>query len=285
MAVSPLKPYIGGMKVSRETLSLPRAVEAEVEIVAIGDIHGRSDLLDALLDEAAAEPSQAPERKVVFLGDLVDRGPDSLGCLALAAEADERLGAAETVGLYGNHEILMRMALDPDSPPRAALAAMEVWLRNGGGAVARELLGENVESASLADLREAAPDWALGWLQGLQPHMRSGDLLFVHAGVNPRTPLESFLARPWDESLGKLEESGHWAWVRGPFLTHDPGKAGFSGLFVVHGHTPLDRGHTKGHAEQVRRWRLNLDGGSAMTGIAKMAFLRGGVAEVVTVQA
>jgi hypothetical protein len=73
--------------------------------------------------------------------------------------------------------------------------------------------------------------------------------------------------------------------VRGPFLDHKPGSQGFSGYLVVHGHTPLDRGHTKGHAEQVQRFRLNLDGGSAVTGQAKLAFLRGGVAEVVTAQA
>lgn len=273
------------MKLTREILSLPRAIEPEVEIVAIGDIHGRSDLLDALLDEAAATPTQAPERRIVFLGDLVDRGPDSLGCLALAAEADERVGASETIGLFGNHEILMRMALDPEFPPEPGLDALELWLRNGGGAVAREMLGDDVDDVDFATLRAAAPEWALEWLRGLQPHATSGEVLFVHAGVNPKTPLARFLKRPWDEPLGGLTESGHWAWVRGPFLDHEPGAAGFSGLFVVHGHTPLDRGHTSGHAEQARRFRLNLDGGSAMTGMAKMAFLRGGLAEIVTVHA
>ncbi len=125
----------------------------------------------------------------------------------------------------------------------------------------------------------------LDWLRALRPHARSGEVLFVHAGVNPKMPLESFLARPWDEPLDRLEERAHWAWVRGPFLDHKPSGEGFSGYFVVHGHTPLDRGHTKGHAEQAQRFRLNLDGGSAVTKQAKMAILRGGVAEVVTAQA
>jgi serine/threonine protein phosphatase 1 len=116
----------------------------------------------------------------------------------------------------------------------------------------------------------------------LQSHHRSGAVLFVHAGVNPKIPLETFLAEPWDEPLDRVDEKAHWAWVRAPFLDHRPDERGFSGYFVVHGHTPLDRGHTRGHSEQVQRFRLNLDGGSAMTGIAKMAILRGDAAEIVT---
>src|SRR5437016_10214892 len=96
------------MLLSRESLALPRAIAPELEILAIGDIHGRADLLDALLREAEATPRAARERKLLFTGDLVDRGPDSLGALALAAEAGGRIGASETVALMGNHEILMR---------------------------------------------------------------------------------------------------------------------------------------------------------------------------------
>jgi serine/threonine protein phosphatase 1 len=271
------------MRIAREILTLPRAVAADLEIVAVGDIHGRSDLLDALLAEVPA--SQAPARKLVFTGDLVDRGPDSLGALKLAEAAGARVGAAETVALMGNHEILMRLALDPATPPKAALAAMRVWLGNGGEAVVAELLGRpprNDARRTLAALREAAPDWVLAWLSRTRSHDVSGDVLFVHAGVNPKLPLAAFLATPWDEPLDRIDEKAHWAWVRAPFLDYRPDARGFFGYFVVHGHTPLDRGYTRGHDEQVARFRLNLDGGSAMTGIAKMAILRGGVAEVVT---
>jgi len=275
------------MRLTREVLRIPRAAEAGVEIVAIGDIHGRTDLLDALLDHVAASPVEGDARLLVFTGDLVDRGPDSLGALRLAAEAGERTSAAETIALFGNHEILMRLALDPETPPKQAVAALSVWLNNGGGVVVGQLVGapHSEPRRLLADLAAATPPWVQDWLQGLRPHFVSGEALFVHAGVNPKIPLEAFLAQPWNEPLDKLEERAHWAWVRGPFLDHEPGKRGFSGYFVAHGHTPLDRGHTKGHAEQVARFRLNLDGGSAMTGLAKMAFLRGGVAEVVTAQA
>jgi serine/threonine protein phosphatase 1 len=275
------------MKLTREVLQMPRAVAANEELVAIGDIHGRPDLLDALLAHVARTPIEGATRRIVFLGDLVDRGPDSLGALELAASAAGRTGAAETIGLYGNHEILMRLALDPATPAERGLAALQVWLGNGGSAVVEQLVGPRSSGPRrlLAELRAATPDWVRDWLGSLRPHAVSGDVLFVHAGVNPKLPLAGFLARPWDEPLDKLEERAHWAWVRGPFLDHRPGERGFSGYFVVHGHTPLDRGHTKGHSEQAQRFRLNLDGGSAATGQAKLAFLRGGVAEVVTAQA
>lgn len=275
------------MRLTREVLTLPRAVEPGTEIVAIGDIHGRSDLFDALLDDAAAAPAEGT-RRLVLLGDLIDRGPDLLGALQLAAEAGERIGA-RTVPLMGNHEILMRMALDPETAPKHALAALQVWLGNGGDAVVEQMLDVDASSYEprrlLAALQNAAPVWLLDWLAGLQPNARSGGVLFVHAGVNPKMPLEEFLARAWREPLDRVDERAHWAWVRGPFLDHKPGAQGFSSYFVVHGHTPLDRGHTKSHSEQVGRFRLNLDGGSAMTGQAKMAYLHGGVAEVVTAQA
>jgi serine/threonine protein phosphatase 1 len=277
------------MRTTREILPLPRAVAAGEEIVVVGDIHGRSDLLDALLETAAAAPREAPVRRLVFTGDLNDRGPDTLGVFAIAAAAGPRIGALETIGLMGNHEILMRLALDPATPAREAQDAIEVWLGNGGEAVAEALLddGEAFHDPRklAAALRVAAPPWLSAWLGALRSHYRSGDVLFIHAGVNPTLPLEDTLALPWNEPLDRIDAHAHWAWVRAPFLEHKPGKGGFFGLFVVHGHSPLDRGLTKGHAEQVQRFRLNLDGGSAATGLAKMAILRGGVAEIVTAYA
>jgi serine/threonine protein phosphatase 1 len=275
------------MRTTREILTLPRAVAQGEEIVAIGDIHGRSDLLMALL--AATGSREAPVRRLVFTGDLNDRGPDTLGVFEIAAAAGERIHAAETIGLMGNHEILMRMALDPATPQDVAEDAMAVWLDNGGDRVADALLGAKSARCDLKGLiralRGAAPASLRDWLKGLRSHYRSGDVLFVHAGINPSVPLAAALATPWNQALDRLDEKTHWAWVRGPFLDHDPGPQGHFGLFVVHGHTPLDRLLTRGHAEQVKRFRLNIDGGSAATGMAKMAILRGGIAEVVTVYA
>jgi serine/threonine protein phosphatase 1 len=275
------------MRSTREILTLPRAAAPDEEIVAVGDIHGRSDLLLALLD--AAGPSERAVRRLVFTGDLNDRGPDTLGVFEIAAGAGRRIGAAETIGLMGNHEILMRLALDPATPQDVAKDAMAVWLGNGGEPVADALVGGQPAQRGIkgliAALQKAEPASLRVWLEGLRSHYRSGDVLFIHAGINPTVPLADTLATPWNVALDELDEKTHWAWVRGPFLDHEPGPAGFFGLFVVHGHSPLDRSATRGHAEQVKRFRLNIDGGSAVTGMAKMAIMRGGIAEVVTVYA
>ena len=104
----------------------------------------------------------------------------------------------------------------------------------------------------------------------------------MHAGVNPYLDLRSFLAAPWNTPLADLDEDRHWAWVRWPFLDFEPGPSGYSNLFVVHGHTPNDARRDPSHADQIARFRLNLDAGSGMTGRAKMAVFRGDEAKVLT---
>jgi serine/threonine protein phosphatase 1 len=277
------------IQIEKEGFALPRAIEPQTEIFAIGDIHGRADLLAALLDAASAAPRREPWRKIVFTGDLIDRGPDSLGAIDLAIGAGALIGAEETIALMGNHETMMRMALDPATPPRAATDALQTWMANGGDEVLAEFVDADRPPANLAELLEAAraclPPRIERWLAALRGHWRSGEVLFVHAGVNPRFPQEPFLAAPWNTPLATLDEDRHWAWVRAPFLNFEPGPGGWDGCFVVHGHTPNDARRTASHADQIRRFRLNLDGGSAMTGVAKMAILRGAEAEVVTARA
>ena len=133
----------------------------------------------------------------------------------------------------------------------------------------------------LSDARESLPPRVADWLASLRSHWRSGGLLFVHAGVNPGVDLESFLAEPWNAPLATLGGDRHWAWVRRPFLSAAPGPQGFGGYFVVHGHTPNDLRPDPSPADQIRRFRLNLDSGSVMTGVATMAIFRGASAEVV----
>ena len=82
--------------------------------------------------------------------------------------------------------------------------------------------------------------------------------------------------------LARLDEDRHWAWVRWPFLEHRPGKRGFSGLFVVHGHTPNDAAPGASHAEQIARYPAQSRRGFGVTGVAKMAVIRGRDAEVVS---
>jgi serine/threonine protein phosphatase 1 len=272
--------------VDRKTFQLPRAVAADVEVFAIGDIHGRADLLDALIAEAAREGRLRPKRALVFLGDLIDRGPENLRAIDLAREAAARIGADESIALMGNHEMMMRLALDPATPREDALDALATWLANGGERVLAEFAPLDPAQAGLGALLDAAraalPERIAVWLGGLRPNWRSGEILFVHAGVNPDVDLEAFLAVPWNLPLSRLDEDRHWAWVRRPFLDAAPDSSGWSGCFVVHGHTPNDSRRSSDHADQIRRFRLNLDAGSGLTGQAKMAILRGREAIVAT---
>ncbi len=225
----------------RHAFALPRSAAPGVEIFAIGDIHGRVDLLGALLDLAAREPRRAPRRVIVFLGDLIDRGPDGLGAIDLAIGAARRIGADETIALMGNHETMMRLALDPATPREDAIDALETWGANGGYRVVAQFVDPGAPPQALLEaIRRALPPRFARWLETLRPHWRSGEILFVHAGVNPRLDLEAFLATPWNTPLRDVDEDRHWAWVRWPFLDHAPGPEGWSGLFVVHGHTPND---------------------------------------------
>jgi serine/threonine protein phosphatase 1 len=271
--------------VERQGFSLPLGVSPEAEVFAVGDVHGRADLLTALIDEAAREPKLCDRRAIVFLGDLVDRGPDSLGAIDLAMAAKARAGADEAVALMGNHEAMMRLALDSETPWEDAIDALDTWIPNGGDRTMAQFLEADESPKDLDDLLTAAraslPPRVRAWLESLQASWRSGDVLFVHAGVNPRVELESFLAAPWNTPLAELDEDRHWAWVRWPFLEHRPRKGGFSGYFVVHGHTPNDARRDPSHADQIAQFRLNLDAGSGLTGVAKMAIIRGRQAEVV----
>jgi serine/threonine protein phosphatase 1 len=271
--------------VERQGFSLPLSAAEGAEIFAVGDIHGRSDLLAALLDEAAREPRLRDTRAIVFLGDLVDRGPDSLGAIDLAVASQARLGADEAIGLMGNHEAMMRLALDPETPFNEAADAFETWIANGGDRTLAEFATADPPPEDLDGLIKAAraslPPRVRVWLESLRASWRSGEVLFVHAGVNPQVELEAFLALPWNIPLAELDENRHWAWVRWPFLGHSPGKGGFGGFFVVHGHTPNDARRDPSHADQIAQFRLNLDAGSGMIGVAKMAVIRGRHAEVI----
>ena len=270
--------------VERRGFSLPLSISPEAEVFAVGDIHGRSDLLAALIDQAAREPKLRDRRAIVFLGDLVDRGPDSLGAIDLAMAAKARAGADEAVALMGNHEAMMRLALDPTTPRDDAIDALDTWIANGGDRTMAEFVKtdeapENLD-ALLKIARGALPERVRSWLESLRASWRSGEVLFVHAGVNPQIELEAFLAVPWNIPLDQLDEDRHWAWVRWPFLQHRPRK-GFGGFFVIHGHTPNDARRDPSHEDQIAGFRLNLDAGSGMTGAAKMAIIRGSQAEVV----
>jgi serine/threonine protein phosphatase 1 len=187
-------------------------------VYAIGDIHGRRDLLDALIaaidaDDAASGPAKTT---VILLGDLIDRGSDSAGVLAAARAWGQR----RTVRiLAGNHEEMF-LACFTDTE------LMRHFLGFGG----REtVLSYPVDRAALAAadaeeaqvlMRAAVPESDLAFIRGFEDRIVIGDYLFVHAGIRPGVPLEQ-------------QEPRDLRWIRGAFTDSRDDH----GLLVVHGHT------------------------------------------------
>ncbi|ASY59874.1 metallophosphoesterase family protein [Sinorhizobium sp. CCBAU 05631] len=164
---------------------------------AVGDIHGCLDELETLL---SAIESAAPEGRVIFLGDLVDRGPESRGVVERIMAGPTKAGW-QWLTLKGNHEDMLLSA-------RKGLAEMSSWLMNGGG--------ETLESYG-----GAIPLSHLVWMAELPSILVDPYRIFVHAGVDDSIPLEE----QGDDIL---------LWMR-----TDPNYSGhYWGKHVCHGHTP-----------------------------------------------
>lgn len=199
-----------------------------VRLYAVGDIHGRLDLLDRMLDLIASDKSARQELPavLVFLGDYIDRGPNSKGTVSRLIEG---LPADVTpVFLKGNHEDFLLAFLDR---PGFGLN----WLHNGGdmallsyGVDMQVIQNAYWDPSGLAEaataLRELMPADHLQFYRALQLSYRAGDYFFTHAGVRPGVPLE-------------YQKEADLIWIRDEFLRypHD------FGAVVVHGHTPVRR--------------------------------------------
>ena len=219
-------------------------------IYAIGDVHGRSDLLDRMADLIAADVGQRAlaDATTVFLGDYVDRGPDSRGVLDRLVRRDF---PTETVLLQGNHEAMLLGFL-------AEPATGESWRHNGGLETIRSYgvdvrlvqAGKGYAEAASA-LRDAIPETHHHLLRGMKLTLEVGDYFFCHAGVRPGVPL----ARQLPEDL---------LWIREPFLS-----SGMSyGKIVVHGHSPVTQ-------PEVRLNRINIDTGAFGSGRLTALVLEG----------
>ena len=217
-------------------------------LYVIGDIHGRSDLLDDLIGEIVRDLAAHPVASAltVTLGDYVDRGPDSRGVL-------DRLirnpFPTALVCLKGNHESLMTAFLD--EPAVAGhwrrLGGLET-LHSYGVPVAGLMMGKEYAQA-VADLRAALPASHLAFLGSLRTSMTVGNYFLCHAGVRPGVPLQ----RQAEQDL---------LWIREEFLSS---RANF-GKIVVHGHTPAE-------SPEVLPNRINVDTGAFMTGRLTCAVL------------
>jgi serine/threonine protein phosphatase 1 len=197
------------------------AVPPDLRLYAIGDVHGRSDLLRELHGIIAAAAAAAPEprRRLVYLGDYVDRGPDSPGVLDLLAEPP--LDGFERVCLRGNHEDAMIRFLDGD------LSVAATWLGFGGAETLRSYGLAAPDAADVYGLMQTQRQLAAvlppahhRLLHGLACSHTEGAFLFAHAGVRPEVPL--------------VDQSAHdLMWIRAPFLN----SAADFGKIVVHGHS------------------------------------------------
>lgn len=230
--------------------------EPGVCIYAVGDIHGRADLLAGLLERIVAHAATLPpgmRRRLVFLGDYVDRGADSRGVLDLLCRPPPP--GFERVCLMGNHEQFLIEFL---RQPAGGLP----WLVNGGRETLHSygIADDAIDALRREDLSRALaalmPPAHRRFLEGLDLLHLSGTYLFVHAGIDPDVPLH----RQGPETL---------LWIRQPFLDST---APFGGRVVVHGHTIRS-------APEVRPNRIGIDTGAYASGRLTAVALHGATRE------
>ncbi len=212
-----------------------------VRIYAIGDVHGRLDLLDQILGRIDADLATYPDCRPlqVFLGDYVDRGPSSR---AVLDRLINRSRTHEIVCLKGNHESYI-----PEFLRNPAILAD--WQQFGGletlmsYGLTPSMRADSAEQLELAKaLAASLPKHHREFLSSLSPSFSCGDFFFVHAGVKPGVPLE----RQREEDM---------LWIRDEFLLCEDD----FGKVIVHGHTPV-------REPDIRPNRINIDTGAYATG-------------------
>jgi serine/threonine protein phosphatase 1 len=230
----------------------PRASTGGRLVYAVGDVHGRLDLLQALLGRIEADAAGRP-RLLVFSGDYTDRGPDSAGVLDRLVRLRREFGDGVCL-LKGNHELALLRFLD--EPTCGGL-----WLDRFGGAATLTSYGVTPPDATAPPeamaaardaLLDAMPASHLSLLQGLDLMAVLGDYAFVHAGVAPDAPL----AEQTEEDL---------LWASRGFLTAERFEK-----IVVHGHTwAADRPELLDH-------RIGVDTGAYETGVLTAVAIQDG---------
>lgn len=231
----------------------PAAVPTGTRLYAIGDVHGRLDLLgqmEELIRADFAAATRPVQPFLVLLGDFVDRGFESRQVLDHLLE--HPLEGFARVLLLGNHDLWLREFL-------AGAPVGESWLQFGGDATLASY-GVGLDrtqaeperlAAARAALLERVPDRHRRLLDGLELAFGFGDYFFCHAGVRPGLPLEE-------------QTEADLLWIREPFLSF-PGELG---KVVVHGHTVSEE-------PVIRRNRIGIDTGACWTGRLTCLVLEG----------
>lgn len=225
------------------------AVPDGTRYYAIGDIHGRLDLFDAMITAIEAEIAGAPgiEHRVILLGDLVDRGADSAGVVERARTWQQ---SRDVRILAGNHEDMFLQAFEKPE-------ALRHFLKHGGretmlsyGLSTRQLSTLSLEDI-FARLPHVVSQATRDYIAGFETMIRAGDYVFVHAGIDPARSLD-------DQKRSDL------LWIRERFLNHE----GPLEKVVVHGHTIFNQVMDCGN-------RIGIDTGAFRSGVLTALVLEG----------
>lgn len=221
-----------------------------LRIYAVGDVHGRADLLKTLFARIDIDLKRRPigQSMQIFLGDYIDRGPDSRQVIdALITHAKRR----KSLFLKGNHELCAAQALKDSS-------ILKDWKDMGG---ATTLLSYGVTVSGRSDsktdqeiaiaFRAAMPECHRRFINGLALSFICGDFFFAHAGVRPGIPL-------------RQQSQRDLLWIRDEFLLHEED----FGKVIVHGHTPTTE-------PDIWPNRINIDTGAYATGRLTCLVLEG----------
>ncbi|MEM1050965.1 MAG: metallophosphoesterase family protein [Pseudomonadota bacterium] len=231
-----------------QQVPLPAVPDGE-RYYLIGDIHGRLDLFEAMVaaienDDSSRDPRQT---QVVLLGDLVDRGPDSAGVVALARNWQNQ----RTVRvLAGNHE---QMMLDAFQKPEI----LRHFLKHGGRetVISYGLSKKQFNTMTLDELFAALPQLISqterDYIASFEEYIVAGDYLFVHAGIDPAVPITE-------------QKRSDLLWIRDRFLRHE----GPLDKVVVHGHTIFKKVMDCGN-------RIGIDTGAFRSGVLSALVLEG----------
>ena len=210
-------------------------------IIAIGDVHGQRAHLEQALDWIAVD-AEARGAPLVFLGDYIDRGPDSRGVIDLIIDLQS---SRDVTCLMGNHEAEMLRFLDVMHGEMPATDTGKFWLAEGGGG-RQTLMSYGVHGNIDHDFKElqakslaAIPENHIHFLNDLPRSFETEMYFFAHAGIWPGIDLSD-------------QDPEDLIWIREPFLMnpHDHGK------LIIHGHTPISFPAFYGN-------RVNCDGGAA----------------------
>ncbi len=211
------------------------SVDPQSRFIAIGDIHGQFSQLDDMLERLTSYYN--PEKlRFIFLGDYIDRGPDSARVISRLIQFSVQY--PETIFLRGNHEQLFLDALDEMQPrtwdgrENDSLETFH-WIQNGGLDTLRSYGTEDLDRILVS-----VPAEHLQFIKNTRLDFDAGHLYFVHAGVVPP-------GCDWNGAKDGLDAR---LWIREPFLSY---KALIDNRIVVFGHTPQANGRPLVHRNKI----------------------------------